>query len=242
MAMTRIDLQRRLIELDFYEPDPVPGGADGIWGQKTSNGILKAMTDGPDTPLGEADITRGVAVIGHGVRPAHIWTSWDIESTGKPFLDGRPTILPEPHRFSKATGHRYDVSHPHISSRAWNRRLYPARQADRWVMLLQMVALDVDAGFASTSYGGFQILGENYRACGAASPFDFALEESRTVGAQVDDFCGFVLNNGLAAKLAACRPGDPASCIPFVSAYNGTAFRLNNYHDRFAADLRRRWR
>lgn len=240
--MTLAALQRRLIDLECYEPDPVPGGADGAWGKKTRDGIMKALTDGPDFALTQDDVDQACIAIGNGVTPAQVWTCWDVESTGSPFIDGRPVILFEPHRFSRSTRHRFDRSHPHLSSATWNRRLYPGSQIARYTQLLEAVHLDVDAGFASASYGGFQILGENHALCDAATPWAFAWRQAQTAGDQLHAFCLFVLNSGLAAKLAACRPNDAQSCIAFVSRYNGTAFRANDYHNRFARGLARRMR
>lgn len=233
--MTLAQLQTRLAALGHYA-----GRIDGQWGPLTRSGILVALTDGPDYPLTQADVDQAAADLGNGVTAAHVWTCWDVESTGDPFIDGRPTILPEPHRFSRSTGHRFDGSHPAISSRTWNRALYPRSQAGRWDMLLSMVRLDVDAGFMSASYGGFQILGENHLLCDAPTPWAFAWRQSRTAGDQLHAFAQFVKNAGLARKLGQCRPGDAESCVPFVSRYNGTGFKKNDYHNRFARGLTRR--
>ena len=157
-----------------------------------------------------------------------------MESTGSAFIEGRPTILFEPHRFSKATGHRYDASHPRLSSRFWNKALYPKGQAARYQQLVDAVALDVDAGFASASYGGFQILGENYAVCGAPDPWAFAWRQAQTEGDQLEAFAMFVEGNGLKGAL---QRGDWAA---FAKGYNGTAYRANRYDERLRAAYQRR--
>ena len=210
----------------------------GDWDQEDRAAVLDALTSGPDYPLTGGDV--GAAAARLRVGQAWIWASWDVESTGSPFIGGRPTILFEPHRFSRATGHRYDASHPQISSRSWNRALYPRTQGERYRQLLDAVALDVDAGFASASYGGFQILGENYAVCGATSPWSFAWRQAQAEGDQLEAYVAFVEGNGLAPALRACKPNDPASCVSFVDRYNGTAFRQNNYHIRFSHGIARR--
>jgi len=220
-------LQRRLVALGLD-----PGPVDGVWGPKTRATVLKALTDGPDYKLTENDIIGAAAQL--GVDTAKIWTVWDVEAAASPFIDGRPTILFEPHRFSRATGHRYDKTHPTLSSRAWNKKLYPGSQNGRWDQLLDAVGLDVDAGFASASYGGFQILGENFAVCGAPSPWSFAWRQAQTEGDQLEAFILFVEGNGLKRPL---QRGDWAA---FAKGYNGTAYRLNRYDERLAAAYSRR--
>jgi hypothetical protein len=48
----------------------------------------------------------------------------------------------------------------------------------------------------------------------------------------------FIRSKRLVDKLRACRPGDPASCIPFVKAYNGSGYAKNDYHSKLAAAAR----
>lgn len=196
--------------------------------------IAAALRDGPDWKLEESDVEDAADRL--GVVPAKVWTVWDVEATAQPFVDGLPTILFEPHRFSKATGHRFDALHPSISSRVWNRKLYPASQAGRWSQLLDAVGLDVDAGFASASYGGFQILGENYAICGAPSPWSFAWRQAQTEADQLEAFVLFVEGCGLTRAL---QRGDWAA---FAKGYNGTAYRENKYDERLEAAFAKRSR
>jgi hypothetical protein len=200
---------------------------DNDWGTKTRAAVLAALTNGPDTICTEADYAAaGVAL---GCDPIKVKVIHQVESSGDPFIDGRPSILPEPHRFSRATGHKYDASHPAISSLKWNRALYPRTQAARWEMLLDMVALNVDAGFASASYGGFQVLGENFQRCGFYSPWAFALAESTTEGHQLAAFVKFI--QGDHNLWNALRRGD---WVTVAKLYNGTAYAQNRYDVRLA--------
>src|SRR6476469_10956281 len=104
--MTQKELQQKLVEKGY------PIAIDGAIGKLTLASLLACFTDGPDTKLSEANVATAAAHL--GVEPAKIWTVWDVEAAAKPFIDGRPTILFEPHRFSRATNHVYDVSHPHL--------------------------------------------------------------------------------------------------------------------------------
>lgn len=220
-------LRRRLVALGQQ-----PGAEGAPFGAADREAIAAAMRDGPDYRLDAHDIEDAADRL--SVDAAAVWAVWDVEGCASPFVDGRPTILFEPHRFSRATGHRYDASHPKISSLKWNRALYPASQVGRWAQLLEAVSLDVDAGFASASYGGFQILGENYAVCGATSPWSFAWAQAQTEADQLDAFLRFVEAKGLAGAL---RRQDWAT---FARGYNGSAYRENRYDTRLAAAFSKR--
>ncbi|HVJ03813.1 MAG TPA: N-acetylmuramidase family protein [Sphingomonas sp.] len=219
-------LQRRMVALGY------PLAVDGRYGPITRAAVLAALTDPPDTAINAADV-RGLAEQ-WDVDVAALWAVRDVEASGAGFADGRPKLLFEPHRFSKATGHRFDKSHPTISYRTWDRSRYPAGQRARYEQLLDAIALDVDAAFASASYGAFQILGENWQACGEDSPLDFALTEARGELGQLRHFTRFCASNGLVPAL---RRKDWAA---FAKGYNGTAYRANRYDERLAAAYRAR--
>ncbi|ETI58922.1 hypothetical protein C100_22380 [Sphingobium sp. C100] len=225
--MNQLDLQKRLAALGFYR-----GPLDGLFGGASKAALLAVMTAGPDYPITAMDIAQAAEML--RVEAAKIWAVYDVEATGDAFIDGRPTILFEPHRFSRSTGHRYDQSHPNLSSRVWNRALYPRGQGGRWEQLLAAVALDVDAGFMSASYGAFQVLGENFAVCGAPDPWSFAWRQAQTEGDQLEAFVRFVEGNGLAAPL---RRGNWAA---FAKCYNGTAFKENSYDTKLASAYARR--
>lgn len=220
------DLQARLVARGYRI------AVDGHYGPQTRDAVLSAMTDPADVPLSAADINALAEV--WSVEPAAIWAIRDVEASGKPFIDGRPTILFEPHRFSRATGHRFDKEAPAISYPKWKPGNYPASQAARWAQMLKAVAFDVDAAFASASYGAFQILGENFATCGEKDSLAFALSEAQGEPNQFRHFAKFVEGAGLVAKL---RKLDWAG---FARGYNGTGFAANRYDVRLAAAYAKR--
>lgn len=215
-------LQTRLAETGRYA-----GAIDGIWGRLTRAAILRALADGPDTRLTRQDLEASAARL--GVTYAAIKAVDEVEAAGTGFQDGYPKILPEPHRFSRATQHRFDRSHPNLSYPTWGQRPYPRLQAARYDQLVGMIELDIDAGFASASYGRFQILGENHAACGYRSSFAFAEAMARDEATQLKAFEGFLAANGL---IAALKRLDWAA---FARGYNGTAYRKNKYDEKLAA-------
>lgn len=227
--MNIADLQAHLRTTGRYA-----GALDGLWGRLTEAAILLALTDGPDTALTESNFVAAGKRL--QVQPAAIKAFWKTEANGAGFQDGRPKILPEPHRFSKATGHRYDGAHPQISYPKWGARPYPKTQDDRYDVLLAMVHLDVDAGFGSASYGAPQIMGENFKVCGYPSSFAFAEAMARDEDTQLRAFEAFVTNAGILPYLRRVDRS-PASWEPVAQRYNGTAFRANNYHGKMAANF-----
>lgn len=216
------DLQERLKASGRYA-----GAIDGDYGPASRAAVLQAMTDGPDTQLSGADFAASAARL--GVTVGKIRAVTEVESSGAGFAKGRPVLLFEPHRFSRATQHRFDTAAPDVSYRTWDRARYPKSQDGRYEQLVKAVGLDVDAGFASASYGRFQILGENFKACGYADAFAFAEAQAFDEATQLKAFEAFVTANGLADEL---RRGDWAG---FARGYNGTAYAVNKYDTRLAA-------
>lgn len=207
------------------------GAIDGLWGRLTEAGILLMMTDGPDTALTEANFKHaGERLL---CEPAAIKAFWKTEANGAGFLRGLPKILPEPHRFSKATGGRFDRTHPTISYPKWGTRPYPASQDARYDTLLAMIRLDVDAGFGSASYGAPQILGENHAVCGYPSAMAFAEAMARDEDTQLRAFEAFVTKAGILPFLRKVTRS-PVSWEPVARRYNGTAYKVNRYHEKMA--------
>jgi hypothetical protein len=200
------------------------GVVDGLWGKLTEAGILLGFTDGPDTALTEADYKA--SSIRLNVIVPFIKALALVEANGAGFFDGKPKILAEPHRFSKATSHRFDQSNPTVSYPRGGDRPYPKTQDLRYAQLLQMIKLDVNAGFGSASYGKFQIMGENFAMCGYTSSMDMAFAFAKDEPTQLRGFEGFLEKAGILPYL---RKGDMDNV---AQRYNGSAWRSNNYGER----------
>ena len=177
--------------------------------------------------LTEADFERAADTLGCDV-PA-IKAVCEVEAPQGGFLeDGiTPRILFEAHHFSRLTQHRYDESHPGISSRTWSRALYAGgiREHRR---LVDAVALDRNAALQSASWGLFQCMGFNYRLCGFATIQEFINAMYKDEGAHLDAFIGFVKHERLDAPLREHRWMD------FARGYNGSGYAANQYDTKLA--------
>jgi hypothetical protein len=226
------ELQTLLKETGRYS-----GRVDGLYGMLTEAGVLLALTDGPDTALIETDYLDAGARL--KIAPAAIKAFWKTEANGAGFQAGLPKILPEPHRFSRNTGRVFDLSNPTLSYPVWGSRPYPAKQDDRyrvllaWIGLLASRDMPIDAAFASASYGAPQIMGENFTACGYPDPIRFAFAMARDEKTQLAAFMSFVTAAGILPALRNVTTV-PKSWEIVAAKYNGTGFRKNDYHTKMA--------
>lgn len=151
------------------------------------------------------------------------------ETAGSGFLtDGRPKILFERHKFRKHTGGVYDAIAPNLSG-PWDKAAYRGG-AGEWVRFDKAQKLNREAAVKSTSFGLGQILGENYRAAGCATPQEFVTRNFESEQEQVQLMINFLrANKRLWA--AVNRPGSP-DFNTVAMLYNGTQYKLNNYHKK----------
>ena len=87
----------------------------------------------------------------------------DVESRGGFLADKRPKILFERHYFCRLTKGAFSSKAPDISATKWGGYKGGAAEYDR---LQRAVALDRECALRSASWGAFQIMGDNFRACG----------------------------------------------------------------------------
>lgn len=163
----------------------------------------------------------------------------DLDGPGG-FLDGPdlPKILFEAHLFSAETSGKYDATHPDISCRRWNRKLYVGGEAE-YARLHKAMLLAPEAALRSASWGMFQILGRNHKVAGYASVSAFVEAMKASEREHLLAFVNFIKNTpGLLAKYRKIS-GDPETCRPFCAAYNGEGYATHNYHGRTAAEYRR---
>lgn len=154
----------------------------------------------------------------------------DVEAPNGGFNpDDTPVTLFEGHKFHAFTGGIYDASHPHLSYARWTRKYYGRTWQQEQQRLQEALALDRHAALSAASWGKFQLMGFNSRACGfnTLQAFVNAMYESEMT--QLLAFVGFITSQGMAESL---REKDWAA---FADAYNGPAYEENQYDIRMAA-------
>jgi N-acetylmuramidase len=194
---------------------------------------LRARLANPKAPaLTDADFDRVAAEL--GVLAKMIRAVTKIEAPRGAFdAQGRPSILYEKHVFARNSGGRFNASNPVLSAKNWQPGTYGPFSA-QYQKLADACALDPGAAFKACSWGAFQVLGENAVDIGYASALDMAMALTVSEAAHLDCFIRFIKSKKLVAALQACKPGDPASCIPFVRGYNGAGYATNKYHVNLA--------
>lgn len=159
-----------------------------------------------------------------GCEVAAIKAVAQVEAGSAAFLqDGTPKILFEAHHFSRLTNHKYDITHPKISSPTWKRSLYVGGNGEH--IRLQVASnLDRTAALQSASWGMFQIMGFNWQACGYKSLQAFINDMYEGEAGHLRAFVGFIKKN--TNLLTAIRKKKWAA---FANGYNGPGYKENNY-------------
>jgi hypothetical protein len=179
-----------------------------------------------------ADYARAAEAI--GCRREVIQAVAEVESLGRCYLptSGRVVILFEAHVFSRLTAHRFDATHPSISSAKRNRMLYRGGDAE-YARLEEALQLEPEAALQSASWGGFQIMGFNAVKAGFANAHHMAFALQEKEQRHLDAFVSFIGSEGLAQTLAR------SDFDAFALAYNGPRYEENRYPQRMRAALAR---
>lgn len=91
------------------------------------------------------------------------------------------------------------------------------------------MALNEDAALRATSWGKFQILGDNYKAAGYPTVKEFVGAMKSGEGEQLRAFVNFIKSQGMVDEL---QRKDWAS---FAEKYNGPSYKSNKYDKRLEA-------
>jgi hypothetical protein len=164
-----------------------------------------------------------------GCEPAAVAAVAEVESGGGGFNpDGTCKILFEAHLFDKFTHGKYRESHPTISCPTWAeaRKYYKGGERE-WDRFSVAAGLDIRSAIMSASWGAFQILGANYKACGYPSPDVFAASMSDN---------GEEEHLRAVVKLIKYNRWDRYLRLPsweqFAAAYNGPGYKTNRYDSK----------
>ena len=211
--------------------------ADGSFGPRSKAALFAKLTCRSAPALTDDDYRRAATRL--GVPIGHIKGVRRVEAPRGAFdADGRPSILYERHKFRNNTQPlgRFNSSHPDLSGPPYGAGGYGSFGV-QYGRLAAACALDPEAAFRACSWGAFQVLGENATAIGYASAYDMAISLTTGETAHLETFIRFLETKRLVGAFQACRPGDPASCQPFVSGYNGKGYRDFNYDVKLAAAI-----
>jgi hypothetical protein len=174
---------------------------------------------GPGTPISARDFEACCAKLDVGA-PA-LWAVLAVESRGFGFfVDKRPQILFERHKFRKRTGGRFDARFPAVSG---PRGGY-LKGAAEYGRLATAMRLDRDAALKSASWGLGQVMGFNFKSAGFGGVDQMVQAFVEGESAQLMGVVNFILDQSAMAQ--ALRRQDWAK---FAFFYNGPLFRDNKY-------------
>ena len=164
-----------------------------------------------------------------GIEPCTMSAVHSVESAGDGFLpSGRPKILFEGHVFWKELKVRnidpntLASSHPTILYPKWVKSHYKGGEKE-YERLDEAILINEEAALSSASWGAFQIMGFNHKACGYDNVFDFVAAKKGSAASQLEAFCGFIMKQNLLRHL---KSRDWAS---FAKGYNGAGYAQNKY-------------
>jgi hypothetical protein len=184
------------------------------------------------TTLTDDDFSR--AALDLGVEVAAIRAVAEVEAAGAGFIaDGRPAILYEAHIFHGETKGAHakakDRRGVALSSPKWDRSLYGATGAAQHARYEDARKLNPDAANKACSWGTFQILGQNHKACGFDSSQAFVDAMWSGAPAHLDAFVAFIKANKLDTPLRA------KNWAAFARGYNGPSYAVNKYDTKMAS-------
>lgn len=179
------------------------------------------------TGISEQKFKEAASKIGCNVRA--IKAVYKVESKGSGFLpNGHPIVLFEPHIFwknLKKVGITPTISE--ICYPKWNIKPY-GKVSEQPARMEKASKINRDAALKSSSWGLFQILGENYKECGCKTLQEFINKNYESEEAQLDLFVNYILNRNLDDELIGL------DWKSFASQYNGPLYFKNNYDGKLS--------
>lgn len=221
---------------------------DGIWGPKTTEAVKKWQTEhglvadgiiGPKTwmKLIENDLRKNTltdadfikAAIELNVEVAALKAIKDVESGGRAFVNGIPTMLFEGHVFWSAlkkygkNPYNYVKGNENILYCKWTKRYYTGKNSGEYARLQKAIKIHELAAYESASYGMFQLMGNNYKICGYKNSKDFYLAMCKSEDNQFDAFIKFIKYKGIVPYLRS------HNWAKVAYLYNGAGYKANQY-------------
>ena len=182
------------------------------------------------------------------VEVAVIKTVYDVESNGNGFVSDKegnlvPKILFEGHKFWEQLKQRginpnnyqkanYDILYPEWTKKYYKGGIAEHTRLDRAIKLSndsKLYPMIREAALASASWGLFQIMGFNYKACGFESVQKFVTAMYKDEGEQLKAFINFCLNTKNSNKVTLAELLRNKKWADFASSYNGKGYKANKY-------------
>jgi hypothetical protein len=181
---------------------------------------------GPGKPLTQKALDEAGRSV--GIPTAAMWAVIQVESSGAGYLeDRRPKILFERHLFHRATGGRFDATHPDISNPSSGG--YGPGGAHQYSRLTEALALDRKAALSSASWGLGQVLGVNFKIAGFNDVEDMINKMVQSERHQLLGMFNFIKGNNLDVHLQNER------WLSFALGYNGQNAEENGYPHKLQA-------
>ena len=214
--------------------------ADGIPGPLTRSTFILLFVNKNARAIDEAERLLIAKSLGD-VNTKRIRAVAQVESAGSGWFDsGLPKILYERHYFHKfvkktitwVTGF---ISNP--SSGGYTVDADKNGINDNWDKLAAAVCIDPYGALQSVSIGSFQVMGRWYKDCGYKHPIDMLWAARNSEYEHWKMLAGFIKANNLTKAFLAISTNANDN-VRFVEAYNGPAWRKNDYANKLAKAMR----
>lgn len=202
---------------------------DGIAGPQTRSAISAAFANDCAPAMTEDDISILAARLRCSTK--QIKAVAKVESSGRSYDDlGRPKMLFERHKFHQLTGGKYSVT-PFSNPQGGG------YNEDSWVKLTRAACSDVQAAFASASWGRFQVLGLHWELLKYPSALEMAYSSVTGEAAHYEMLARYVEHFELQGAIGQLST-DPRDNELFARLYNGPTFKRFSYDTKLAAAMR----
>jgi hypothetical protein len=174
----------------------------------------------------DLDIPRIAATIGCG--EDHLHAFMDVEAAGSGFdSQGRPKMLFEPHVFYRnLQGEKRERAvSAGLAYKSWKQN-YPK---DSYPRLFMAMDIDETAALKAASWGLGQILGENHKLVGYATPQAMVRAFVEDEETHLEAIVAFLKGKGLDKHLRA------ENWAKVAEGYNGAQYAKNGYHTKMRA-------
>lgn len=203
---------------------------DGIVGKATwSELIYEGKGRISNSKISKKDFEKAAIELDVEVDVVRAITKVEAGGSGYVFSN-HPTILFESHVFWKELKKR-DVNpnkykDSDILNQTWNQgKAHYVGGVGEYARLQKARWINCDAANASASWGLFQIMGNNYKACGCSKVSEFVERMCTSESEQLMLFVAFIKKNNLHNFLM----GKNKLWDRFAAGYNGAGYKENHY-------------